>query len=173
VRGVIDATLFTKRSKGDLIICQIYMDDIIFGSPNCGLCKKFANSMTREFEMSTMGELKFFLGFQIKQFKEGIFLSQTKYTEDILKKFDMTNVKPCKIPIPTTGHLDEDTNAKPFDPKVYRSMIGFLLYLCASRLDIMLTVCMCARYQATPRESHYLAVKRIFRYLVHTPSLGL
>ena len=120
-----------------------------------------------------MGELTFFLGFQVKQLKEGTFICQTKYIRDILKKFDMTNAKPIKTPMLTNGHLDMDKDGKSVDQKVYRSMIGSLLYLCASRLDIMLSVCMCARFQANPKECHLMAVKRILRYLVHTPNFGL
>ena len=128
--------------------------------------------MTKRFEMSMMGELKFFLGFQIKQVKDGTFIRQTKYTHDMLKKFDMAKAKPIKTPMPTNGHLDLN-EGKAMDIKVYRSMIGSLLYLCASRPDIMLSVCMCARFQANPKECHLVAVKRILRYLVHTPNLGL
>jgi len=120
-----------------------------------------------------MGELKFFLGFQIKQLKEGTFLCQTKYTSDMLKKFDMADAKPIKTPMALNGHLDLNEDGKPVDQKVYRSMIGSLLYLCASRPDIMLSVCMCASFQANPRECHLMAIKRILRYLVHTPNLGL
>ena len=101
--------------------------------------------------MSMMGELKYFLGFQIKQLKEGTFLCQTKYIADMLKKFDMDGAKPIKTPMSTNGHLDLNNEGKSVDQKVYRSMIGSLLYLCASRLDIMLSVCMCARFQAAPR----------------------
>ena len=99
-----------------------------------------------------MGELKFFLGFQIKQMKEGTFISQTKYTHNMLKKFDMVNAKPIETPMPTNGHLDLN-EGKAVDIKVYRSMIGSLLYLCASRPDIMLSVCMCARFQANPKSA--------------------
>ena len=173
MRGVIDATLFTKRTNGELLICQIYVDDIIFGSPNPSLCKWFSETMTKNFEMSMMGSLKYFLGFQIEQFAEGTFISQTKYIQDMLVKFDMKDAKPCKTPMPTKGYLDQDLSGIPFDATLYRSMIGSLLYLCASRPDIMLSVGMCARYQASPRESHHMAVKRILRYLVHTPLLGL
>jgi len=129
--------------------------------------------MTKRFEMSMMGELMFFLRFQVKQLKEGSFICQTKYTRDILKKFDMANAKPIETPMPTNGHLDLDKDGKAIDQKVYHSMIGSLLYLCASRPDIMLSVCMCARFQANPKECHLMAVKRILRYLVHTPNFGL
>jgi hypothetical protein len=123
--------------------------------------------------MSMMGELKYFLGFQIKQLQDGTFISQTQYIQDILKKFGMKDGKPIKTPMGTNGHLDLDTGVKSIDQKVYRSMIGSLLYLCASRPDIMLSVCMCARFQANPKKVHLRAMKRIMRYLVYTPKFGL
>jgi hypothetical protein len=129
--------------------------------------------MTQKFEMSMMRELKCSLGFQIKQLQEGTFICQTKYIQDILKKFGMKNAKPIKTPMGTNGHLDLDTGGKTVDQKVYRSMIGSLLYLCASRPDIMLFVCMCARFQANLKEVHLRAVKRIMRYLVYTPKFRL
>jgi hypothetical protein len=129
--------------------------------------------MIQKFEISMMGELKYFLGFQIKQLQEGTFISQTKYIQDILKKFGMKNAKLIKTPMGTNEHLDLDTRGKSVDQKVYRSMIGSLLYLCASRLDIMLSVCMCARFQAYSKEVHLRAVKRIMRYLVYTPKFGI
>ena len=120
-----------------------------------------------------MCELKFFLGLQIKQTREGTFISQTKYTKDSINKFNMQECKGMKTPMPTSGHLDLTKEDEPVDQKVYRSMIGSLLYLCASRPDIMLSVCMCARYQAAPKECHLIAVKRIVRYLIHTPNFGI
>jgi hypothetical protein len=129
--------------------------------------------MTDRFEMSKMGVHTFFLGFQIKQVMEGTFISQTKYTHDILKRFGMDKAKPIKTPMGTNGHLDFDLGGTSVDQKVYRSMIGSLLYLCASIPDIMLSVCMCARFQAAPKDCHLKAVKRIRRYLVLTPNLGL
>jgi hypothetical protein len=89
--------------------------------------------MIQKFEMSMMGELKYFLGFQVKQLQEGTFISQTKYIQDILNKFGMKDAKPIKTPMGTNGHLDLDTGSKSVDQKVYRLMIGSLLYLCASR----------------------------------------
>jgi hypothetical protein len=102
--------------------------------------------MIQKFEMSMMGELKYFLGFQIKQLQEGTFICLTKYIQDIIKKFRMKNAKPIKTPMGTNGHLDLDTGGKTVDQKVYWSMIGSLLYLCASRPDIILSVSMCARF---------------------------
>jgi hypothetical protein len=171
--GKADPTLFTKTLNNDLFVCQIYVDDIIFGSTNESTCEEFSRIMTQKFEMSMMGELKYFLGFQVKQLQEGTFISQTKYIQDILNKFGMKDAKPIKTSMGTNGHLNLDTGGKSVDQKVYRSMIGSLLYLCASRPDIMLSVCMCARFQADPKEAQLMAIKRILRYLVHTPKFGL
>jgi hypothetical protein len=110
--GKVDPTLFTKTIAKDLFICQIYVDDIIFGSTNKSSCEEFSRIMIQIFEMSMMGELKYFFGFQIKQLQEGTFISQTKYIQDILKKFGMKNGKPIKTPMETNGHLDLDTRGK-------------------------------------------------------------
>jgi hypothetical protein len=171
--GKADPTLFTRKVNKDIFVCQIYVDDIIFGSTNHDFYEEFSRIMTKRFKLSMMGELKFFLSFQIKQLKKGTFISQTKYTHDMLKKFDMVNAKPIKTPMPNNGHLEINDEGKVMDTKVYHSIIGSLLYLCASRPDIMLSVCMCARFQANPKECHLVAVKRILRYLVYTPNLGL
>jgi hypothetical protein len=168
-----DPTLFTKTIAKVLFVCQIYVDDIIFGSTNKSTCEEFSRIMIQKFDMSMMGELKCFLGFQVKQLQDGTFISQTKYIQDILTKFGMKDAKPIKTPMGTNGHLDLDTGGKFIDQKVYWSMIGSLLYLCASRPDIMLSVCMCARFQADPKEVHLRVVKRIMRYLVYTPKFGL
>jgi hypothetical protein len=124
--------------------------------------------MSREFEMSMMGKLQFFLGLQIKQSKEGTFVHQAKYTKDIVQKFKMEDSKSMMTPMSMTTALDADE-----DQKEYRSMIGSLLYLTATRPDFQFLVCLCARFQASPRTSHRQAVKRIFRYLRHTPDFGL
>src|SRR3954462_9923323 len=123
--------------------------------------------------MSMMGELEFFLGFEVKQLSRGTFINQAKYTQDMLKRFKYDGLKGAKTPMPLKCQLDLDPNGKEVDQREYRSMIGSLLYLCASRSDIMLSVGMCARFQAAPKESHIVVVKRIFRYLVHIPNFGL
>ena len=171
--GKVDTTLFTKTKGVDLIIVQIYVDDIIFGSTNVSLCEEFSKCMHSEFEMSMMGELNYFLGLQIKQTKEGIFINQAKYVKDLLKKFDFEGMKPLSTPMSSSIKIDKDENGKAVDITKYRGMIGSLLYLTASRPDIMYSVCLCARYQSNPKESHLNAVKRIFRYLSGTKNLGL
>ena len=112
--------------------------------------------------MSMMDELKFFLRLKIKQCKDRIFINQTKYARDILKKFGMDGVKPSKTPMSTTTKLNKDENGKQIDEKYFRSMIGSLLYLTASRPDIMFATCLCTCFQSSPKESHLNAIKRIF-----------
>ncbi|XP_052291943.1 uncharacterized protein LOC127900768, partial [Citrus sinensis] len=171
--GKADTTLFVKHKNQDILIVQIYVDDIIFGSTNELLCKEFSSCMSKEFEMSMMGELKYFLGLQIKQNEEGIFINQAKYVKDLLKRFGIDDSKTKNTPMSTTTKLDKDEKGKEVDIKMYRGMIGSLLYLTASRPDIMFSVCLCARFQSCPKESHLLAVKRIFRYLSGTIDIGL
>ncbi|GJU11739.1 putative ribonuclease H-like domain-containing protein [Tanacetum coccineum] len=136
-------------------------------------CDDFEALMKSKFQMSSMGELTFFLGLQVKQKEDGIFISQDKYVAEILKKFDFANVKTASTPIETQKPLVKDEEASDVDVHLYRSMIGSLMYLTASRPDIMFAVCACSRFQVTPKSSHLSAVKRIFRYLKGKPKLGL
>ncbi|GKA04906.1 putative ribonuclease H-like domain-containing protein [Tanacetum coccineum] len=172
-RGTIDKTLFLKKDKHDIILVQVYVDDIIFGSTKKSWCDEFEALMKSRFQMSSMGELTFFLGLQVKQKPDGIFISQDKYVAEILKKFDFANVKTASTPIETQKPLVKDEEASDVDVHLYRSMIGSLMYLTASRPDIMFAVCACSRFQVTPKSSHLSAVKRIFRYLKGKPKLGL
>ncbi|GJW71689.1 putative ribonuclease H-like domain-containing protein [Tanacetum coccineum] len=172
-RGTIDKTLFIKRDKKDIMLVQVYVDDIIFGSTNKSWCDEFEALMQSRFQMSSMGELTFFLGLQVKQNKGGIFISQDKYVAEILKKFDLVNVKAAITPMETKLPLTKDEEAFDVDVHLYRSMIGSLMYLTASRPDIMYAVCVCSRFQVTPKTSHLNAVKRIFKYLKGKPNLGL
>ncbi|GJT09623.1 putative reverse transcriptase domain-containing protein [Tanacetum coccineum] len=172
-RGTIDKTLFIKRDKKDIMLVQVYVDDIIFGSTKKSWCDEFEALMKSRFQMSSMGELTFFLGLQVKQNKAGIFISQDKYVAEILKKFDLVNVKIAITPMETKVALTKDEEAVDVDVHLYRSMIGSLMYLTASRPDIMYAVCVCSRFQVTPKTSHLNAVKRIFKYLKGKPNLGL
>ncbi|GJT09588.1 putative ribonuclease H-like domain-containing protein [Tanacetum coccineum] len=147
-RGQIDKTLFIKRVKGDILLVQVYVDDIIFGSTK----KVYA---------------------LITQKNDGIFINQDKYVDEILKKFGFSTVKTASTPMETTKPLLKDTEAEDVDVHLYRLMIGSLMYLTAFRPDIMFAVCACARFQVTPKGSHLHAVKRIFRYFKGQPKLGL
>ena len=129
--------------------------------------------MQGEFEMSMMGELKFFLGLQIKQCKDEIFINQTKYARDILKKFGLDGVKLSKTPMSSTTKLNKDENGKLVDEKRFRGMVGSLLYLTTSRPNIMFATCLCAHFQYSPKVSQLNAIKRIFKYLSGSLHLGL
>nr|GFC06061.1 putative ribonuclease H-like domain-containing protein [Tanacetum cinerariifolium] len=172
-RGTIDQTLFIRRQREDFIFVQVYVDDIIFGSSNPQLCREFEALMHEKFQMSAMGELNFFLGLQVLQKEDGIFLSQDKYIGDILKKFGFSYVKSSNTPMDKENPWGKDGTGKDVELHLYRSMIGSLMYLTASRPDIMFAVCACARHQVTPKECHLHAVKRIFRYLKGHPKLRL
>ncbi|GKE52178.1 putative ribonuclease H-like domain-containing protein, partial [Tanacetum coccineum] len=142
-RGQIDKTLFIKRIKSDILLVQVYVDDIIFGSTKKELCTDFEKLMHKKFQMSSMGELTFFLELQI-----------------------------ASTPMETLKLLLKDAKAKDVDVHLYRSMIRSLMYLTASKPDIMFAVYVCARFQVTPKVSHLHAVKRIFRYLKGQPKLA-
>ncbi|KAI3505835.1 hypothetical protein L1887_28122 [Cichorium endivia] len=172
-RGIIDPTFFVQSHQNHIMIVQVYVDDIIFGSTNQAMVDEFARVMTDKSHMSMNREINFFLGLQIKQTTRGIFIHQEKYTNELLKKFSFENCSTAKIPITTNHKLSADSEGEPVDHKLYRGMIGSLLYLTASRPDIMFSTCLCARYQAAPKASHLSAVKQIFKYLKGTKAMGL
>ncbi|GKB67239.1 retrovirus-related pol polyprotein from transposon TNT 1-94, partial [Tanacetum coccineum] len=160
------------RAWDDILLVQIYVDDIIFGSANPKLSKKFEKLMHNKFEMSMMGKLKFFLGIQIHQSPRGIFINQAKYAQGILKNHGMTSCDTIGTPI-ATKPLDVDLSGTPVDQTKYRSMVGALMYLIESRPDIVHAICYCDRYQARPTEKHLKEVIQIFRYLKNTINMEL
>ncbi|GJU86038.1 putative ribonuclease H-like domain-containing protein [Tanacetum coccineum] len=135
--GQIDKTLFIKRLKGDILLVQVYVDDIIFGSTKKYLCDKFEQIMHNRFQMSSMGELTFFLGLQVKQKEDGIFISQDKYVGEILKKFSFSSIRTASTPMETNKALTKDEDGEDVDVLLYSSMIESLMYLTSSRPDIM------------------------------------
>ncbi|GJX02404.1 retrovirus-related pol polyprotein from transposon TNT 1-94 [Tanacetum coccineum] len=171
-KGIIDPTLFTRRHGRDILLVQVYVDDIIFGSTNPYFSKIFANLMKNNFEMSMMGELKFFLGLQVHQSPRGIFISQSQYAIELLKKHGLDECVSMSTPM-ATERLDADLQGTPTDQTTYRRMIGGLMYLTASRPDIAFATFVCARYQARPTVKHLKEVKRIFRYLRQSYNMGL
>ncbi|GJU40972.1 retrovirus-related pol polyprotein from transposon TNT 1-94 [Tanacetum coccineum] len=172
-KGTIDPTLFKIKYGEDILLVQIYVDDIIFGSTNPKYSKQFEKLMHSRFEMSLMGEMKFFLGLQIHQSPKGIFINQAKYALEILKKHNMDNCHSIGTPLATKPKLDVDLSGEPVDQSDYRSKIGSLMYLTSSRPDLVQAVCYCARYQARPTQKHLKEVKRIFKYLKGTINMGL
>ncbi|GKB89480.1 retrovirus-related pol polyprotein from transposon TNT 1-94 [Tanacetum coccineum] len=152
-KGIVDLTLFTRRHGDDILLVQIYVDDIIFGSTKPVFAKRFEKLMKDNFEMSMIGEMKFFLGLQVHQSPRGIFICQSQYTMDILKKHGMEKCDTICTPMATTK-LDANLQGTPVDQTKYHSMIRGLMYLTASRPDIAFATFVCARYQARPAEKH-------------------
>ncbi|GJS06770.1 putative ribonuclease H-like domain-containing protein [Tanacetum coccineum] len=149
-KGQIYKTLFIKRVKGDILLVQVYVDDIIFGSTKKSLCADFEQIMHKRFQMSSMGELTFFLVLQVKQKEDGIFISQDKYVGEILKKFGFSSIRTASTPMETNKALMKDEDGEDVDVHLYRSMIGSLMYLTSSRPDIMFSVCACSIFQDPP-----------------------
>nr|GEX07518.1 retrovirus-related Pol polyprotein from transposon TNT 1-94 [Tanacetum cinerariifolium] len=172
-KGAIDSILFTIIYGEDILLLQIYVDDIIFGSTYPKYTKCFKKLMHSRFEMSLMGGMKFFLGIQIHQSPCGIFINKAKYTLEILHKHGMDKDQSIGTPMATKPKLDADLSGNLVDQTDYRSKIGSLMYLTSSRPNIVQAECFCARYQSRPTKKHLKEVKRIFRYLRGTVNMGL
>ncbi|GKB06539.1 putative ribonuclease H-like domain-containing protein [Tanacetum coccineum] len=172
-KGSVDPTMFIHKEGKELLLVQVYVDDIIFATSTPELCDIFAKIMCLKFKMSMMGKISFFLGLQIFQNPRGIFINQSKYALESLKKYDFDSFDPVDTPMVEKSKLDEDKEGKAVDPSHYHDMIGTLLYLTASRPDLQFAICMCAWYQARPTKMHLHTVKRIFRYLRGTVNRGL
>ncbi|GKB71887.1 putative ribonuclease H-like domain-containing protein, partial [Tanacetum coccineum] len=177
--GEIKEEVYVTQPKGfedpyfSKHVYKVYVDDIIFGSTKKAWCDEFEVLMKGEFEMSDMGELTFFLGLQVKQKPDGIFISQDKYVQYMLMKFDMESVRTATTPYEALKPKSKDEPDDAVNVHLYRSMIGSLMYLTASRPDIMFAVSACSRHQVTPLTSRLNAVKKIFKYLKGQPKLGL
>ncbi|GKD91745.1 retrovirus-related pol polyprotein from transposon TNT 1-94 [Tanacetum coccineum] len=166
-KGSVDPTLFIHKEGKELLLVQVYVDDIIFVASALKLCDLFANIMCSKFKMSMMGKISFFLGLQIFQNPRGIFINQSKYALESLKKYDFDSCDLVETPMVEKSKLDEDKEGKFVDPSHYRRMIDTLFYLTANRPDLQFAICM------WPTEKHLHAVKRIFRYLKGTVNRGL
>nr|GEW01103.1 retrovirus-related Pol polyprotein from transposon TNT 1-94 [Tanacetum cinerariifolium] len=164
-KGTIDPTLFIRRFHDHILVVQVYVDDLIFGSTYPRYIQLFFDLMKSLFEMLMMGEMTFFLGLQVNQSPCGIFINQSKYVLEILKKYGMESCDPVGTPMEIKDKLDLDQNGTPVDATKYCSMIGALMYPTSSRPDIIHATCLCAWYQAIPTEKHLKEVKRIFRYI--------
>ncbi|GKB76083.1 retrovirus-related pol polyprotein from transposon TNT 1-94 [Tanacetum coccineum] len=172
-KGAVDPTLFTLQAGNDLLLVLIYVDDIIFASTNTAMCNEFSNQMTTKFKMSMMGQMSFFLGLQISQSPKGIFINQSKYASEIVKKYRMLSSDSVDIPMIEKSKPDEDLQGNPVDATLYHSMIGSLMYLTSNRPDLIYAVCLYARYQTKPTKNHLNTIRRIFRYVKGTINMGL
>nr|GEX82318.1 hypothetical protein [Tanacetum cinerariifolium] len=172
-KGVVDPTLFTQKTGKHILLVQIYVDDIIFASTDPKACDMFSNEMSSKFQISMMGQMSFFLELQVSQTLECIFINQSKYALEILMKFGLDSCDPINTPMVDRLKLDEDPLGIPIDQTRFHSMVGSLIYLTASRPDLVFAVCMCARYQTSPTKKHLEALKWVFRYLRGTINWGL
>jgi hypothetical protein len=146
VMGSVDKNIFTLNHGNDFLLVQIYVQDVIFGGSSDMLVSSFQEMMENKFQMSMMGELTFFIGIQVKQMKHGTFVHQIKYMNDLMKKFNMTKLKPVSTPMSIAMALDPNKNGEAAHQREYRNMIGSLLYFTVTRPDIQFTVCLCARF---------------------------
>ncbi|GJX33973.1 retrovirus-related pol polyprotein from transposon TNT 1-94 [Tanacetum coccineum] len=172
-KGVVDPTLFIRKTGKHTLLVQIYVDDIIFASTDPKDCDRFSNDMSSKFPMSMMGQMSFFLRLQISQSPGGIFINQSKYANETLKKYGMDLCDPIDTPMVDRLKLDEDPLGIPVDHTRYRGMIGSLMYLTISRPDLVFAVFTCARYRSKRTKKHLEALKRVFRYLRGTINMGL
>nr|GEX39083.1 uncharacterized mitochondrial protein AtMg00810-like [Tanacetum cinerariifolium] len=172
-RGTIDKTLFLKKKNRDIILVQVYVDDIIFGSTTKAWCDEFKALIKGKFQMSAMEELTFVLGLQVQQRSDGIFINQAKYVQEILHKFDLGSVRTATTPYEAPKPKSKNESDSPVNVHLYRSMIVSLMYLTTSRPDIMFAVNAFSRNQVTPTTLNLEAVKKIFKYLKGQSNLGL
>ncbi|GKB41535.1 retrovirus-related pol polyprotein from transposon TNT 1-94 [Tanacetum coccineum] len=172
-KGAVDPTLFTRKSGKHILLVYIYVDDIIFASTDHNECNIFSKEMSSKFQMSMMGQMSFFLGLQVSQSPGGIFINQAKYALEALNKHGMDLSDHVNTPMVDRLKLDEDPLGISIDQTRFRGMVGSLMYLTASRPDLIFVVCMCAKYQAKPTKKHLEAIKRFFWYLKGTINMSL
>nr|GFC74356.1 uncharacterized mitochondrial protein AtMg00810-like [Tanacetum cinerariifolium] len=169
VKGAVDPTLFTRKEGEHIILVQIYVDDIIFASINLSFCDKSADQMSKRFKMSMIEKM---LRLQISLSPRVIFINQSKYALEVVRKYGLDQCDPVDIPMAERLKLDEDPNGTLVDPTRYRGMVGSLMYLTTSHPDLVFAVCMCAWYQKKPTEKHLITVKQLFWYLKGTINIG-
>nr|GEZ97205.1 copia protein [Tanacetum cinerariifolium] len=143
-KGAVDLALFIRNAGNNLLLVQIYVDEIIFASTNTAMCNEFANLMTTKFKISMMGKMSFFSGLQIIQSPKGIFINQSKYASKIVKRYGMLSSDSVDTPLVEKCKLDEDRQEKPVDATLYSGMIGSLMYMTSSIPDLTYVVCLCA-----------------------------
>nr|GEV49806.1 copia protein [Tanacetum cinerariifolium] len=158
-KGAVGPTLFTWKACRDILLVQIYINDIIFSSTNPAMCDEFAKIMSSKFKTSMMSKMPFFLGLQISQSLKGIYINQSNYALEIINKYGMLSSDLVNTPMVDKSKLDEDLQGKPVDPTHYRGMIGSLMYITSIRSDLIFAMCMCAQYQAKTTEKHLMKLR--------------
>eukprot|EP00253_Pinus_taeda_P032694 PITA_32694 len=168
-----EPTLYIKEKDGRLLIVVLYVDDVIFtGNDDC-LIENFKTVMKEEFEMTDMGLLRYFLGLEVDKNENGIFISQAKYVNEVLGRFNMQDIKAAITPTIMGLKLSKEDNNKDFDPSLYKNIVGSLMYLTATRPDIMFVVSLISRFMERPKEAHWQATKRILKYVKGTKRFGI
>ncbi|XP_017629107.1 uncharacterized mitochondrial protein AtMg00810-like [Gossypium arboreum] len=173
VRSESEPTLYVKKEGNDFIIFCLYVDDIIYTSSSTFLVDKFKSQMMNEFEMSNMGLLHYFLGLEVHQAEDGIFISQRKYTNDLLSKFGMLNCKSATTPMNINEKLQQEDKGEMENAKRFRNLVGGLIYLTHTRPDIAFPVSVISRFMQQPSTVHYGAAKRVLRYIAGTLEYGI
>lgn len=168
-----EPSLYVKKGAQDFLIVCLYVDDLIYVGTNPYMVKEFKEAMMKEYEMTDLGLMKYFLGIQVRQSKGEIFMSQEKYLDEVLRNFQMSNCKSISTPLATNEKLQLDDGAAKVDAKIYRSLVGSLIYLTNTRPDIVYSVSLISRFMHEPSKLHYAAAKRILRYLQGTRKLGI
>lgn len=172
-QGSSDKSVFNLRINNEVMVVQIYFEGIVFGSTCQTFIDQFAKDMTQEFEMSMCGELRHFLGLQVKQSDNGIFVTQSAYANSLIVRFGMEASLVAETPMGVSANISKDEDGETVDEGLYREMIGCLKYLTTSRPDLCLATGICATYQDTPKRSHLMAVQRILKYVKGTANLGM
>ncbi|XP_050916198.1 uncharacterized mitochondrial protein AtMg00810-like [Lathyrus oleraceus] len=161
-RSCYEYTLFIKEEKEKILIVSLYVDDLIFTGNDMIMMQGFKNSMKREFEMTDLGEMKYFLGVEVRQNARGIHISQKKYAGEVLERFGMGNCNGVKNPIVLGSiKLSREEEGKQVDGTLFKQMVGSLMYMTTTRPDLMYCVCLISRYMSNPKEVHMLVAKRI------------
>ena len=166
-------TLFTKSKGGKILIVSLYVDDLIYTGNDESMCNDFTSSMMLEFDMSNLGRMRYFLGIEILQNSHGIFMCQRKYARDVLTRFGIQDCNAVKNPIVPGTKLSKNEARNQVDATQFKQVVGSLMYLDATRPDLMYGVSLISKFMANPIEIHWFAVKRILRYLKGTTKLGI
>lgn len=166
-------TLFVKTEGSSILVVSLYVDDLIYTSDSEALLEGFKRSMKEEFAMTDLGKMKYFLGVEVIQDEDGIFINQKKYALETLEKFGMQDCNSVRNPMIPGNKLTKEGEGRPVDPTLFKQIVGSLRYLTATRPDLVYSVNVVSRYMKNPRESHLLAVKRILRYVQGTSDLGI
>ncbi|KAM2949577.1 hypothetical protein FF1_036456 [Malus domestica] len=165
--------LYVKVKDGDILIVCLYVDDLIFTGSNLSMYEEFKRVMTKEFEITDIGLMAYYLGIEVKQNKEDIFISQECYTKEILKKFKMNDCKPISTPVECRVKLTKHDKGESVCPTFFKSLVGSLHYLTCTRPYILYAVRLVNRYMENPTTTHLKTAKRILRYLKGTINFGL